>query len=82
MRGWVDLLVPQLGKILIMSGLAMLLAGCIFMLFGDKLKWFGNMPLDFNYESDSKHLYAPIGSMLLLSAILSIIVNIFYRLFK
>ena len=73
---------PQIGKILIMSGFALLLAGCVIMLFGNNLKWFGNLPFDFNYEKGSKRLYAPFGSMLLLSAILSIIANVFFRFFK
>tara|TARA_B100000575_G_C22867949_1_gene506733 strand:+ start:392 stop:616 length:225 start_codon:yes stop_codon:yes gene_type:complete len=73
---------PQIGKVLIMSGLLILLAGIIIVLFGYKLKWFGDMPLDFYYENDSKRIYAPIGSMLLLSIILSIIANMFYRFLK
>jgi|TARA_B100000003_G_C10698926_1_gene278196 hypothetical protein len=73
---------PQIGKILIMSGLVILLAGIIILSFGHKLKWFGNMPLDFNYENGSKRLYAPLGSMLLLSVILSIIANLFFKFFK
>tara|TARA_B100000029_G_C17449235_1_gene914378 strand:- start:668 stop:892 length:225 start_codon:yes stop_codon:yes gene_type:complete len=73
---------PQIGKVLILSGLILLIVGCIFMLIGDKIKWFGNMPLDFSYKSDSTRFYAPIGSMILLSAILSIIANIFFKFFK
>ena len=72
----------QIGKILIISGLVFLAIGCIMFLFGDKVKWFGNMPLDFSYKSDSAHIYAPIGSMILLSLILSIIANILFKLFK
>tara|TARA_Y100000588_G_C14209310_1_gene906016 strand:+ start:79 stop:303 length:225 start_codon:yes stop_codon:yes gene_type:complete len=73
---------PQIGKVLILSGLILLTVGCIFMVIGDKIKWFGNMPLDFSYKSDSTRFYAPIGSMILLSAILSIIANIFFKFFK
>ena len=73
---------PQIGKVLILCGIVMLSIGCFLVFFNDKLKWFGDMPLDFSYESDSTHFFAPIGSMILLSAILSIVANIFYRLFK
>ncbi len=59
----------------------MLTVGCVLVFFGDKVKWFGNMPFDFNYKKYPKRFYAPIGSMILLSAILSIIANIFFRLF-
>ena len=73
---------PQIGKILIISGIVLFAVGCIMFFFGDKAKWFGNMPLDFSYKSESTRFYAPIGSMILLSIILSILANIFFRLFK
>ena len=72
----------QVGKVLIISGIVMLTVGVCVVFFSDKTKWFGNLPLDFSYKSDSTRFYAPIGSMILLSAILSIVANIFYRFFK
>jgi len=71
---------PQIGKVLIISGIVMLTVGVFLVFFSDKIKWFGNLPLDFSYKSDSTRFYAPIGSMILLSVILSIVANIFYRL--
>ena len=56
--------------------------GMLFSFFSDKIKWFGNLPLDFSYKSNSTRYYAPIGSMILFSAILSIVANIIYRFFK
>ena len=73
---------PQIGKVLIISGIVMLTMGCFLVFFSDKIKWFGNLPLDFSYKRDSTRFYAPIGSMILLSAILSTVANIFYRFFK
>ena len=73
---------PQIGKVLIISGVVLFAVGCIMFFFGDKAKWFGNMPLDFSYKNDSTRFYAPVGSMILLSAILSIIANIFFKFFK
>ena len=73
---------PQLGKVLIISGIVILTVGVFLVFFSDKIKWFGNLPLDFSYKSDSTRFYAPIGSMILLSVILSIVANIFYRFFK
>ena len=72
----------QIGKVLIISGIVLFAVGCIMFFFGDKAKWFGNIPLDFSYKSESTRFYAPIGSMILLSAILSVIANIFFRFFK
>ena len=73
---------PQIGKVLIISGIVMFTVGYLLVFFSDKIKWFGNLPLDFSYKSDSTRFYAPIGSMMLLSAILSIIANVFFRFFK
>ena len=72
----------QIGKVLIASGIVMLTLGLCLVFFSDKIKWFGNLPLDFSYKSDSARFYAPIGSMILLSAILSIVANVFFRFFK
>ena len=73
---------PQIGKVLILCGIGMFFIGCFLVFFSDKLKWFGNMPLDFSYESDSTRFFAPIESMILLSAILSIIANLIFRFLK
>ena len=73
---------PHIGKVLITSGIIMLTVGVCVVYFSDKIKWFGNLPLDFSYKSDSTRFYAPIGSMILLSVILSIVANIFYKFFK
>ena len=73
---------PQIGKVLIISGIVMFTVGSFLVFFSDKIKWFGNLPLDFSYKSSSTKFYAPIGSMILLSAILSLVANIFYRMFK
>ena len=73
---------PQIGKVLILCGIFMFFSGCFLVFFSDKIKWFGNMPLDFIYESDSTHFFAPIGSMILLSVMLSIIANLIFRFFK
>ena len=69
MGWWLNLSMTQIGKILIISGLVFLAIGCIMFLFGDKIKWFGNMRLDFSYKSVSARIYAPFGGILLSSHI-------------
>ena len=56
---WLDLFMPQIGKVLIISGIVMLTVGCFLVFFSDKIKWFGNLPLDFSYKNDSTRFYAP-----------------------
>lgn len=70
------------GKILIFLGIALLVLGGILLLFGEKLNWFGNTSMDFKYEQDNVHFYFPLGSMLILSLLLSIVINIILKIFK
>ncbi len=72
----------SISKLLIISGICLLIAGILIYFFENKLNWFGNLPLDYKYKSDNTKIYAPIGSMFLVSIILSIIINFFYKLFK
>ena len=71
-----------MGKILIIIGSSFIFLGIFVCFLGDKLSWFGNLPLDFSYKSETTQIYAPIGSMIVISIILSFIMNIFYRFFK
>jgi di/tricarboxylate transporter len=41
------------------------------------LDWFGNLPLDFKAEGENYSFYAPIGSMLLISLVLSLLFRLF-----
>ena len=67
---------------MIVIGITLLLLGVIIYLFEDQLSWFGNLPFDFSFKSKSTQIYAPIGSMIILSIIISIIMNIFSKFFK
>ena len=67
---------------MIVIGITLLLLGVIIYLFEDQLSWFGNLPFDFSFKSKSTQIYAPIGSMIILSIIISIIINIFSKFFK
>jgi len=71
-----------LSKILIITGISLMLLGAIIYLFEDQLSWFGNLPFDFSFKSKSTQIYAPIGSMIIISIIISIIMNIFSKIFK
>ena len=72
----------ELGKNLLFIGFIIMFSGLVIFLFGDKLSWFGNLFGDFKYESKSIKVYAPITSMLLLSLLLSFLVNILIKIFK
>jgi len=72
----------ELGKTLFFIGSIIAFTGIVIYLFGDKISWFGNLFGDFKYESKNMKFYAPITSMLLLSVILSFLINILIKIFK
>ena len=72
----------ELGKNLLFIGSIITFAGLFIYLFGDKFSWFGNLFGDFKYESKNIKFYAPITSMILLSLVLTILINILIKIFK
>jgi magnesium-transporting ATPase (P-type) len=63
----------QIGKYIIITGVAIVIIGLIIYFAGNKLQWFGNLPGDIKVKRENFSLYAPITSMILISAILSFI---------
>ena len=59
-----------MARFLIVAGLGIALLGVLLHL--GWLRWFGNLPGDLRFESKSTHVYVPITSMLILSAVLTL----------
>ncbi len=57
------------GIILILTGLILHFAPCLF-------SWFGKLPGDIRIEKEHSRVYIPITSMILISVILTLVVNI------
>ena len=66
-----------MGNTLIYIGLAFVIAGVAykFGLFG----WFGNLPGDIKYKGEHTFVFIPITSMLLVSALFSLIMWLMNR---
>lgn len=67
-----------------MAKLLMFVGGGIFVMglllyFGARLPWFGNLPGDIVVKRDNFTLYAPLGTMLLVSIVLTILLNVIGR---
>ncbi len=70
----------QIGKILIFAGLLTAAAGLVLLIAGGRFGLpFGNLPGDITYQKKNLTVFAPFGTMLLVSVILTIIINIFSR---
>jgi len=69
---------PDLSKILIVSGLILILIG-IFAYFYQHFPWAGKLPGDILIQKDKFKIYIPITSCILISIILTALFNLFRK---
>ncbi|MCS6991562.1 MAG: DUF2905 domain-containing protein [Chitinophagales bacterium] len=62
-----------LGKWLIVAGLLLVVVGGIIYLLGNKFGWLGRLPGDIVIKKENFTFYFPITTMLLLSAVLTLL---------
>jgi hypothetical protein len=67
------------GKLLIIAGFVLLALGLIVNYAPWLINWFGKLPGDIRIEDDNKMVFIPITSMIVVSIVLTIIVNLFFR---
>jgi hypothetical protein len=72
----------RIGKIIVVIGIVMVVAGLVVWFFGDKLRFLGRLPGDIRIEKENYRIYIPITTMILLSALLSLVLWIIQRLGK
>ncbi len=69
------------GKIIILIGVIVVLAGVIVYFFHDKLNWIGRLPGDVRIEKENFRFYFPITTMILLSLLVTLVVQVIKRIF-
>lgn len=72
----------DLGKILVGFGVVMLLLGVILLLAGSltgKVPWLGRLPGDIYIQRGGWSIYIPLGTSLLISIVLTLILAVFGR---
>lgn len=67
-----------IGKLLIIIGGILLILGVVF-LFSPKIPFLGKLPGDFSIRGKGFSIYIPIATCIVLSVLLTIILNIFFR---
>jgi len=60
------------GKILIIIGVVIVLVGVVLM-FGTKVPWLGRLPGDFSYKGKNFTFYFPLGTSIIISIVLTMI---------
>jgi len=66
------------GKLLMAAGAFILLVGAL-LTFGGKWGWIGRLPGDFRFQRGSFSFYFPLATSLLLSILLTILLNLFFH---
>ncbi len=69
-----------MGRWLIVAGGVLILIG-LLVHFG-LLNWFGRLPGDIRIESGRTRVFIPLTSMLIVSIVLSLVVQLFIYLFR
>lgn len=69
-------------RILIITGLAIAFAGLILLAALRLFPWLGNLPGDFSIEGRNYRIYFPLATMILISILGTIILNIIIRIFR
>lgn len=66
---------------LIIVGALLALIG-VLLLVAPKLPWLGRLPGDIQIRRDGFRLYLPLGTSLLISVVLTLLLNLLLRLFR
>ena len=67
------------GKALLILGLVITVIGAVLTWAPWLLNWFGKLPGDIRYERDGAGFYFPVVSMIVVSIVLSGLMNMFLR---
>ena len=71
----------SLGKLLIFLGGSIMLVG-LLLVFAPRVPFLGRLPGDILIQRDGLTVYIPLVTMVLLSVLLTILVNVLPRLFR
>lgn len=71
----------QTGKWIIIAGIIIVVVGVLIYFFHDKLNWLGKLPGDIRIEKENFRFYFPVTTMIILSVIITLLINIFKKFF-
>lgn len=71
-------MMSDLGRFLIVIGVILVIVGAVFLL-APKLPWLGRLPGDISYRRGNFSFYFPLGTCILISIILTLIMYLFRR---
>jgi hypothetical protein len=72
----------EFGRLLLIIGLAIAFCGVVILVAVRYLPWLGNLPGDFRIEGEKYQIYFPLATMILISILGTILLNIVLRIFR
>ena len=67
------------GKMITLVGIVLVLIGLAVSYAPWLVNWFGRLPGDIRIQNEKSFVFIPIVSMLIVSIILTLIINLFFR---
>jgi hypothetical protein len=67
------------GKLILLLGMLLVLLGAVLSWAPGLLSWFGHLPGDIRIERENGVFYFPVTSMIIVSVVLSLLINLFFR---
>ncbi len=74
-------MITEIGRWFILIGVVFLVIGGLLLLAG-RLPWLGRLPGDILIERENIKVFFPLGTMLLLSLVLTIVLNLIARFWR
>jgi len=68
-----------MSKMLIITGAVILTLGIVMYYAPWLVNWFGKLPGDIRIENKNSFVFIPITSMIVLSLLLTLLINLFFR---
>lgn len=68
-----------MAKVIIIIGVILVLIGIVWLIFPSAFSWMGRMPGDISYSLGNTRFYFPIVTMIIISVVGSILLNLFIR---
>ncbi|MDI9370447.1 MAG: DUF2905 domain-containing protein [Synergistaceae bacterium] len=72
----------SIGRALIAAGCILVLSGVLLLLLGRYTGFFGKLPGDISFSRKGLTVFAPFTSMIILSVLLTVVINIIFRFLK
>ena len=69
-------------RLLIIIGLVITFSGLLILVAIRFFPWLGNLPGDIRIERENFNLYVPLATMILISILATVLLNIILRIFR